>query len=106
MPQFVSISTTLSSLTGALFWPLSPARTVTTSAAEQVDVPYQYLTFFMEDDEELKRIGEMQDADVSPGDGANHHRLPHPDTTTVLYFSTLSVCNGLHLPGTLLWKEA
>lgn len=25
---------------------------------EQVDVPYQYLTFFMEDDEELKRIGE------------------------------------------------
>lgn len=25
---------------------------------EQVDVPYQYLTFFMEDDEELERIGE------------------------------------------------
>lgn len=24
----------------------------------QVDVPYQYLTFFMEDDDELKRIGE------------------------------------------------
>ena len=23
----------------------------------QVDVPYQYLTFFMEDDEELERIG-------------------------------------------------
>lgn len=31
-----------------------------TSTAEQVDVPYQYLTFFMEDDEELKRIGETQ----------------------------------------------
>lgn len=26
----------------------------------QVDVPYQYLTFFMEDDEELKRIGEKE----------------------------------------------
>lgn len=24
-------------------------------------MPYQYLTFFMEDDEELKRIGERQD---------------------------------------------
>ncbi|CAN0579615.1 unnamed protein product, partial [Ectocarpus sp. 12 AP-2014] len=24
----------------------------------QVDVPYQYLTFFMEDDDELQRIGE------------------------------------------------
>ncbi len=23
-------------------------------------MPYQYLTFFMEDDEELKRIGEIQ----------------------------------------------
>lgn len=25
----------------------------------QVDVPYQYLRFFMEDDDELKRIGEL-----------------------------------------------
>lgn len=38
----------------------------------QVDVPYQYLTFFMEDDDELKRIGETfirlvkNPGDVSP----------------------------------------
>lgn len=25
-----------------------------------MDVPYQYLTFFMEDDEELKRIGKKE----------------------------------------------
>ena len=50
-------------LTGELMQPFlavpPPRSTVLgASAVEQVDVPYQYLTFFMEDDEELKRIGE------------------------------------------------